>query len=360
MYFSVTYPAINRPCVNFIGRRLGEGFDVWLDEKNILPGQDWDVKIRQAVRVADLVIVCLSRASIGKTGYVQREIRMVLDLADEQPEDKIYLIPARLEECEVPHRLTRWQWVDLFDPEGYDRLLSAMRTAAARLDLPATADELEAHRSPQVGSVASRARMPETGGAHLPTTPVDDTSLRGAGPVRTRRWSQGSGAVAAEAMTSPHPGRGGAADSNEPRETLPQSLPVLRDHKVRLSDLLENVDMSPDSLDPQADEVHQVLVMPVYEKMRTEVARGGRARTHLTGNDSPIPIAASRTNGRAYREALDELQRARIHDTSFSDAMVRLERPRSEYIAALLSFHAEFSATLDFLFPERRLGPDTA
>ena len=91
-------PAVRR----LYGRLRGEGFDVWLDQENILPGQDWDAEIRRAVRAADLVIVCLSKASIEKTGYIQREIRMVLDLADEQPEDKIYLIPARLELCGCP------------------------------------------------------------------------------------------------------------------------------------------------------------------------------------------------------------------------------------------------------------------
>ena len=140
----------DKPAVRRLYERLrGEGFDVWLDEKNILPGQDWDAEIRRAVRAADLVIVCLSKSSIEKAGYVQREIRMVLDLADEQPEDKIYLIPTRLEMCDVPPRLTRWHWVDLFDPEGYDRLLSAVRTAAERLDLPATTGELAARRSLQ-------------------------------------------------------------------------------------------------------------------------------------------------------------------------------------------------------------------
>jgi MoxR-like ATPase len=132
-----------------------EGFDAWLDEEKILPGQDWNAEIRRAVREADLVIVCLSKGSVGKTGYVQREISMVLDLADEQPEDKIYLIPARLEECDVPRRLTRWQWVDLFDPRGYNRLLSAVWTAAEGLELPATAGELAARRNLQANQYGS-------------------------------------------------------------------------------------------------------------------------------------------------------------------------------------------------------------
>lgn len=105
---------------------LSAGFQPWLDEEDILPGQDWDREIRRAIRACDLVLVCLSRASVTKTGYVQKEIRIVLDEADHQPEGTIYVIPARLEDCEVPERLQRWHRVDLFTADGYGRLLRSL------------------------------------------------------------------------------------------------------------------------------------------------------------------------------------------------------------------------------------------
>src|SRR2546429_696738 len=63
-----------------------ENIDPWFDEEGLLPGQDWDLEIRKAVRAADAVIVCASRSSITKRGYVQKEIKYILDIADEQPE----------------------------------------------------------------------------------------------------------------------------------------------------------------------------------------------------------------------------------------------------------------------------------
>ena len=33
------------------------GYDVWFDEKNLLPGQDWNLEIRKAIREADAVII---------------------------------------------------------------------------------------------------------------------------------------------------------------------------------------------------------------------------------------------------------------------------------------------------------------
>lgn len=107
-------------------RLFNEGFKPWFDEINLLPGQKWDKEIRRAVRKCDAILVCLSKNSINKKGYVQKEIKFALDVADEQPEDVIFLIPARLEECSVPDRLTEYQWVDLFHANGYSKLLASL------------------------------------------------------------------------------------------------------------------------------------------------------------------------------------------------------------------------------------------
>jgi tetratricopeptide (TPR) repeat protein len=111
-------------------RLRADGFDPWIDEENLLPGQDWQRQIPKAVGIADVVLVCLSRSSITKKGYVQKEIQYALDVADQQPEDTIYLIPLKLEECDIPERLRRWHWVNLFEPAGYERLLNALKRRA--------------------------------------------------------------------------------------------------------------------------------------------------------------------------------------------------------------------------------------
>jgi hypothetical protein len=109
-----------------------DGFDVWFDQEKLLPGQDWNREIVRAVRDADTVIICLSASSVIKSGYYQKEIRMTLDVADEKPEGALFLIPARLEECHVPDRLARFQWVDLYKPVGYTKLIKALRFAEAK------------------------------------------------------------------------------------------------------------------------------------------------------------------------------------------------------------------------------------
>jgi hypothetical protein len=110
---------------------IDDGFSAWFDEEDLLPGQEWETEIRNAVRTSKVVVVCLSRSSITKEGFVQKEIRYALDVAAEKPPGIIFLIPARLDECEVPERLKDWQWVDLFKNNGYERLLKALRKRGA-------------------------------------------------------------------------------------------------------------------------------------------------------------------------------------------------------------------------------------
>jgi hypothetical protein len=126
----------DKPAVRDLYHRLrAAGFDPWLDEEKLLPGQGWELEIPKAVRSSDAVVICLSRRAVTKAEYVQKEIRYALDVADEQPEGVIFLIPVRLEECEVPQRLRRWQWVDFFDEKGYERLLYALQARAKLLGL---------------------------------------------------------------------------------------------------------------------------------------------------------------------------------------------------------------------------------
>ncbi len=104
------------------------GYHPWLDKYDLLPGQKWRQEIKKLIsHPYNLVVVCLSKNSTTKRGMVQREINWALGVLDEIPEDMIYLIPARLEPCQVPGRLSHLQWVDLFDRlNGFDNLKRAL------------------------------------------------------------------------------------------------------------------------------------------------------------------------------------------------------------------------------------------
>jgi hypothetical protein len=78
------------------------GFDPWLDEKDLRAGQIWKVEIAKAIRGASLFVACLSNRSVGKVGHVQIELREALAAFAERPPASIYVVPVRLDECEVP------------------------------------------------------------------------------------------------------------------------------------------------------------------------------------------------------------------------------------------------------------------
>jgi serine/threonine protein kinase len=121
----------DKPSVRALYYRLKyAGVAPWFDEMNLLPGQEWEREIPQAVRSSDIVIACLSREAVSKRGYVQKEIRIALDVADEQPEGAIFIIPLKLEECNVPERLRKWQWINFFEAGAYEKLLQSLRNRA--------------------------------------------------------------------------------------------------------------------------------------------------------------------------------------------------------------------------------------
>ena len=119
------------PVRELYGRLVSDRIEPWFDEVDLLPGQDWQLEIEKAVRSSAIVLVCLSEGSVNKAGFVQKEIRLALDVADEQPEGTTFIIPVRLAGCSVPARLSRWQWVDLYSSGGYEQLLAAIRMSPA-------------------------------------------------------------------------------------------------------------------------------------------------------------------------------------------------------------------------------------
>ena len=114
--------------VHRIYRRLvREGADVWLDQEKLMPGQDWVYEIHKAIHGSDIVIACLSKQFNKQGGFRHEELRIALEKAASLPDGGIFLIPARLEKCELPESLCRWQCVDLFEGNGYKKMIRVLK-----------------------------------------------------------------------------------------------------------------------------------------------------------------------------------------------------------------------------------------
>ena len=117
---------------------VARGFAPWLDSEDLLPGQFWKAEVPKAIRGAAVFLACLSSRLVAKVGYVQNEFRTALAAFGQRPPGSIYLVPMRLDDCEVPdlqipdlgHGLRDVQWVDLFADDGLDRLLRALTKGA--------------------------------------------------------------------------------------------------------------------------------------------------------------------------------------------------------------------------------------
>ncbi len=108
------------------------GFNVWLDKRKILPGEQWKFAIKQALHQADFILVCFSKKSVSKRGYLRREIVLALEKSLEMLDTDIFLITVRIEECDIPFSLSHFQWVDLFLKDGLENLVKAISEGMKR------------------------------------------------------------------------------------------------------------------------------------------------------------------------------------------------------------------------------------
>ena len=101
--------------------------EVWLDREKLLPGQNWEHEIRTAIIRSQVVIVCISKSFNKQKGYRHEELKIALEKAALLPNNEIFIIPTRLENCDIPDSLRHLHRVDLFEANGYKKLMQALR-----------------------------------------------------------------------------------------------------------------------------------------------------------------------------------------------------------------------------------------
>lgn len=107
-------------------RMVKDGINVWLDSEKLEPGQNWQREIRKAILKSDVVLVCLSNKFNEQQGYRHEELKLALEKA-KLLDDRVFVIPVRLEKCDSPECLRHLHRVDLFEEGGYQKLLHALQ-----------------------------------------------------------------------------------------------------------------------------------------------------------------------------------------------------------------------------------------
>ena len=118
----------DRETVHALYRRLVDNeVHAWLDSENLQPGQNWQHEIRRAILNSDVILVCLSQKFNAQQGYRHEEVKLALEKANLLEDGEIFIIPIRLEKCEMPESLSHLHRVDLFEPTGFKKLLRALK-----------------------------------------------------------------------------------------------------------------------------------------------------------------------------------------------------------------------------------------
>ncbi|MEE4355519.1 MAG: SUMF1/EgtB/PvdO family nonheme iron enzyme [Desulfococcaceae bacterium] len=136
------------------------GAEPWMDKKDLLPGQRWKDEISKAVRSSRFFLVLLSSSSVSRQGFVNKEMRMALDMAEELPLSQIFIIPARLDECEPSFEVLKdIHWTDLFPSyeEGLEKILRVLELHKNNAAIPPE----PVTEKPEIHEISEEDRIPE-------------------------------------------------------------------------------------------------------------------------------------------------------------------------------------------------------
>jgi adenylate kinase family enzyme len=66
------------------------GIKVWMDKKNIFPGQNWNNAIQDAISKSRYFIALFYSNSVRKIGYIHSEFKYALEVSKRYPPDPIF------------------------------------------------------------------------------------------------------------------------------------------------------------------------------------------------------------------------------------------------------------------------------
>lgn len=102
-----------------------EEISPWIDRENIKPGIDWAESIFDAISSSQLFILLVSRTSVYKQGFVQREIEAALKLQSSKGPGKVFIIPLRIDDVDLPDNIGRLHCIDAYS--NWDAGMNALK-----------------------------------------------------------------------------------------------------------------------------------------------------------------------------------------------------------------------------------------
>ena len=139
----ISYCHENKTIVDRLCQALAsQDIHIWLDRDNIGPGAPWKQAIQQAIQHGDFFIACFSKeVNARHQTYMSEELKVAIEELHRRPVDKVWFIPVKLNECEIPdidigggETLRALQYVDLHEnwESGIQRLLNTISVTSVQ------------------------------------------------------------------------------------------------------------------------------------------------------------------------------------------------------------------------------------
>ena len=115
----ISYSRVNSDFAVRLAKDLrSAGYGIWLDQLDIPTGSRWDDEVEKALESSPIFLIILSTQSI-QSQNVKDEIGYAIDAGK-------HILPVVIEDCKVPFRLRRFQYVD-FTKKPYQDSLAEIK-----------------------------------------------------------------------------------------------------------------------------------------------------------------------------------------------------------------------------------------
>ncbi|MGB9989535.1 toll/interleukin-1 receptor domain-containing protein [Massilia sp. SM-13] len=116
---------------NLVQKLKAEGYNPWFDEDEIAPGQKIHESIQNGLSQSAVALLLVSQQLNLDNALIDKELSYALQSV--KPADTSFspVIPVRLDDADIPAALAGISWIDLREPNAFERLNQSLRRILA-------------------------------------------------------------------------------------------------------------------------------------------------------------------------------------------------------------------------------------
>jgi CheY-like chemotaxis protein len=104
----------------------GRGFFPWMAKHSTIRGE-WEPQTQKAIKESDYFLACFSSGSLRKKQSAFRdELLLALKIQKSLFRSEVFVIPVKLAECEIPEEFSQFDYINLFDNDGFAKLVKVL------------------------------------------------------------------------------------------------------------------------------------------------------------------------------------------------------------------------------------------